>query len=106
MDSLPKMSRMSPQQLSPGIQTGHGDYAFAVCASPPHQLACRELQETEDSVTKIAYQSGFEDSNYFSRTFHKFIGMTPREYRSRIKSSQSELPAEDRKKRAQEQAAP
>ena len=63
-------------------------------------------QETEDSVTKIAYQSGFEDSNYFSRTFHKFIGMTPREYRSRIKSSQSELPAEDRKKRAQEQAAP
>lgn len=45
--------------------------------------ACRELQETRRGITEIAYDSGFEDSNYFSRTFRKFIGMTPREYRLR-----------------------
>ncbi len=43
--------------------------------------ACHLLRETTDSITSIAFECGFQDSNYFSSQFHKNIGMTPREYR-------------------------
>ncbi len=38
------------------------------------------LQETNLSISEIAYKSGFSDSNYFSRTFRKVTGLTPREF--------------------------
>ncbi len=43
--------------------------------------ACRKLESSPLPITEIAYQSGFEDSNYFSRQFRKILGMTPRNYR-------------------------
>lgn len=45
--------------------------------------ACRKLITTKDSVTGIAFDVGFSDSNYFARIFHKHIGITPRQYRKR-----------------------
>jgi AraC-like DNA-binding protein len=44
--------------------------------------ACRLLQSTGTSITQIALQVGFNDSNYFSRKFHQITGITPREYRT------------------------
>ena len=43
--------------------------------------ACRLLRTSEDSITRIAFETGFEDSNYFSRQFRKVMGVSPREYR-------------------------
>lgn len=39
------------------------------------------LKETEESITEIAFEVGFSDSNYFSRTFKKLKNKTPLEYR-------------------------
>ena len=39
------------------------------------------LQSTELNISEIAYQTGFSDPNYFSRTFHKEFGKTPSSYR-------------------------
>jgi AraC family L-rhamnose operon transcriptional activator RhaR/AraC family L-rhamnose operon regulatory protein RhaS len=39
------------------------------------------LRQTNQSVTEIAFQVGFHDSNYFTRQFHKLLGVTPRQYR-------------------------
>lgn len=33
------------------------------------------------TITDIAYESGFQSNNYFSRAFHQMYGMSPREYR-------------------------
>lgn len=42
----------------------------------------RQLLETTDySITQIAEASGFSSQNYFSQTFKKSTGMSPREYR-------------------------
>ena len=38
-------------------------------------------------LTEIAYNSGFSDANYFSRTFKKQIGTTPSEYQKYIRDT-------------------
>jgi len=45
--------------------------------------AMRALRASADSVTDIAFASGFNDSNYFSYTFRKMTGLSPTEYRKR-----------------------
>ncbi|RKI38029.1 helix-turn-helix domain-containing protein [bacterium D16-51] len=45
------------------------------------QYACHLLENSSDSVSEIALQCGFNDSNYFSRQFHKLYKFSPREYR-------------------------
>lgn len=45
--------------------------------------ASRLLRSTDHSITDIAFDVGFGDSNYFSRQFRKTHGQSPREYRKR-----------------------
>ena len=45
--------------------------------------AGRLLRSTDRSITDIAFDAGFSDSNYFSRQFRKAHGQSPREYRKR-----------------------
>jgi len=41
------------------------------------------LIQTDKSITDIALDLGFNDSNYFSRLFCKHLGLAPREYRKK-----------------------
>lgn len=43
------------------------------------------LENTASSVTEIAMQTGYADSNYFARIFKKNFGVTPREFRKNRK---------------------
>lgn len=43
--------------------------------------ACELLLETKLSVTEIAYEAGFNDSNYFGDVFKKNKGISPMQYR-------------------------
>lgn len=45
------------------------------------QHACSLLKNAALNISEIALQSGFNDSNYFSRQFRKFSGITPKQYR-------------------------
>ncbi len=40
------------------------------------------LQESTLTIREIAYESGFDDPNYFSRFFRRKTGMTPAEFRN------------------------
>ena len=50
-----------------------------------HRVECTKqmLTGTPRSITEIALESGFGSSQYFSRVFRKYCGMTPMEFRSR-----------------------
>jgi len=39
------------------------------------------LWNSSKSITDIAMQTGFSSSQYFSRVFRKYAGMTPADYR-------------------------
>jgi two-component system, response regulator YesN len=41
------------------------------------------LATTQRSITEIAYEIGFNNSNYFSSTFKRVVGTTAKEYRNR-----------------------
>jgi AraC-like DNA-binding protein len=42
---------------------------------------CERLTGTDDSVTAIGIEGGFHSSQYFSRAFKKYVGVTPSHYR-------------------------
>ena len=41
------------------------------------------LAHTDESISSIAMEVGFEDPSYFGRVFHKITGLSPREYREK-----------------------
>jgi AraC-like DNA-binding protein/mannose-6-phosphate isomerase-like protein (cupin superfamily) len=43
--------------------------------------ACEYLRKTDSTVMTIAFDVGFNDSNYFSRLFRKHKGVSPQQYR-------------------------
>ncbi len=47
--------------------------------------AMKELRDTNQSITTIAFNNGFNDSNYFSRQFKRIAEMSPRAYRKSLR---------------------
>jgi AraC-like DNA-binding protein len=50
--------------------------------------AKRAMRTTSDSITEIAFASGFHDSNYFSSCFSKLTGLSPSEYRRQVQGGE------------------
>ena len=42
------------------------------------------LKNSDRSITETALEVGFEDSNYFSKLFKKYMNVTPREYKKKL----------------------
>lgn len=44
------------------------------------ERACYQLLTTDQSITEVAYNSGFNDLSYFIKTFKRYKGTTPKQY--------------------------
>lgn len=51
--------------------------------------ACYLLEHSELSITAIANSLGFDNSLYFSKTFHRKKGMAPKEFRIHMRTADS-----------------
>jgi len=81
IDLLAKQSNLSPRQFSRLFSKIYQD-------SPGNYLLHFRIQKAKSllynyklSIAEVAYQCGFNDSNYFSRQFHRIIGVTPSVFR-------------------------
>jgi AraC family transcriptional regulator len=50
------------------------------------ETACREISHSRKSLSEIAALSGFYDQSHFSNAFKRYTGMTPAEFRTRVRS--------------------
>lgn len=48
----------------------------------------KELLKSKNSIKETAYQTGFSDTNYFTRVFKQLVGVTPKNYQDSITLSQ------------------
>lgn len=81
LDELARKSHLSQRHFS---------RIFTECVGRPPidhlmyvrcQKAAELLKGTERTVTDIAFDCGFSDSNYFTRCFKKTLEITPKQYR-------------------------
>lgn len=47
------------------------------------EQAAKLLKETDFNASEIAYQVGFNSASYFNKTFSKYFGIAPGEYKTR-----------------------
>ena len=76
--------------LSPShfVALFHKKTGFAPVAYFNHlkiQKACQYLQFTDELIKEISYTLGIDDHYYFSRLFKKLMGVSPLEYRQRLR---------------------
>ena len=50
-------------------------------------VAKNYLESSNKNITEIADAVGYDNPLYFSRLFTKYTGMSPKEYRSRFRST-------------------
>ncbi|GGY44867.1 ornithine utilization regulator [Bacterioplanes sanyensis] len=63
--------------------------SFRLCLQQVrHALACQRLRESDEDLTSIALQLGFSDSSNFSRSFLRWQGERPSQYRAHCRRSE------------------
>ena len=81
IERLSKMFYMSPYHLSHMFRRKTGYSVKQYLLRRRLGEAQIRLAMTQDSIQRIAEESGFDDASYFSRIFSKHVGLTPTEYR-------------------------
>jgi AraC-like DNA-binding protein len=83
LDELASIAHMSPRSFLRVFRSATGTSPLAWMLGQRINRACMLLRRTDKPVTEIAFDVGFNDSNYFTRQFRKATGYSPREYRKR-----------------------
>jgi AraC-like DNA-binding protein len=82
MDQLLEISGMSESRVQRIFKHHFGCSPFQYINRLRLSAAKDDLILTSKSITEIALDLGFNDSNYFTRRFKESAGMSPREFRS------------------------
>lgn len=80
---LAPISHLSPSRLSHLFSAQVGTPLARYVEAQRMELAARLLELTDDTVTEVARQVGFDDALYFSRRFRARHGMSPSAHRRR-----------------------
>lgn len=81
LSALARHAGMSVSRFSCLFREVLGASPLEYVASTRMREARRLLRTPGQSIAEVAYAVGFQDSNYFSRSFKQHHGMSPREFR-------------------------
>ncbi|WP_158590854.1 AraC family transcriptional regulator [Acutalibacter sp. 1XD8-33] len=81
LDELAAVAGMAPKYFCRAFAQMTGKTPIEYLNYYRIEQAGEQLAFTEDSVTEIALNCGFNDMSYFSRTFSRYKGMSPTAYR-------------------------
>lgn len=84
LKELARISKLSKYQFIRVFENTFGSSPIEYLRRIRINKALELMSLKGKSITDIAYETGFPDSNYFSRAFKKTLQITPREYRKRI----------------------
>ena len=79
---LCRMADMSPSSLRRLFREHTGKSPGAFVKDLRMMTAARRLLVTNERISTIAYEVGFDDANYFARIFKSVFGVSPQEYRA------------------------
>lgn len=78
---LSDMAQMSPSSLRRHFKEHTGKSPGDFVKELRMVTAARRLLVTDERVSTIAYELGFDDQNYFARMFKSVFGVSPNQYR-------------------------
>lgn len=83
LDEIASETGLSASHYSRLFQTRTGHSPIDYFIQLKIQNACRLLGNSGWTIADVSREMGFDDQFYFSRVFHKVMGMSPVEYRKR-----------------------
>ena len=81
VEELAALTHLSPRQFHRIFRSVTGESPLQYQLTLRIERAKEMLQGSDETLTEIAFQCGFGDSNYFCRQFRKQTGMSPGAYR-------------------------
>jgi AraC-like DNA-binding protein len=87
LDELLKIAHMSRSNLMRIFRNATGQTPIDYLVRLRIQKALEMLRNTNLSITEIALEVGFNDSNYFTRCFRRVMEQTPKQYRKGLQLS-------------------
>ncbi|MCL2254327.1 MAG: AraC family transcriptional regulator [Lachnospiraceae bacterium] len=88
LEEVAKNINLSPTYLSRKFKKVAGITFKEYITYVRIKQACQALLTTDDSITKIAFDCGFNSSNYFKDVFRRINGVSPRTFRSNSKGNE------------------
>ncbi|MCF7818279.1 MAG: helix-turn-helix domain-containing protein [Kiritimatiellales bacterium] len=84
VEDLARIAHMSPRNLQRLFLAATGKTPTAYLIGLRVIEAAHLLETPGKTITEIAFECGFQDSNYFSRQFRNLMNESPTEFRKRI----------------------
>ncbi|MDZ8118593.1 helix-turn-helix domain-containing protein [Pontiella sp. NLcol2] len=81
LDELLNIAHMSRSNLMRVFRKATGQTPIEYLVRLRIQKAMEMLRNTDLTITEIALEVGFNDSNYFTRQFRRILGESPRDFR-------------------------
>ncbi len=85
LDELVRISGMSRRSFLRAFESSMNCTPIAYAIRLRIERAAELLRTSPQGITDIAFDVGFNDSNYFSRQFRTWMSCTPREYRNKMR---------------------
>lgn len=95
LDELVDISGLSRRSFSRVFESSMGCTPISHLIELRISRACELLKNTERSITEIAFDVGFNDSNYFARQFRKTLNVSPSTYRQSASNSGGSITSVD-----------